>query len=158
MKRNWLRAVPALAIGLTALALASPALAHDPNCTRSHSQQDVYADEYRSDGYGTDGYARPYGDDRPYAQYGYQQQPYSQEGYTQPYSQYGYTQPYSRYGHAQSYSQYGYRQRPYSPHYGNGYQGYGNRVVHEDHIRTTFNPFPLPHLDKRIIHHQHPSY
>ena len=146
MKRKWLRAVPALAIGLTALALASPALAHDPICTRSHAQQDVYVDEYRSDGYGTDGYARPYGDDRPYAQYGYSQQPYSQYGYTQPYSQYGYTQPYS---------QYGYSQRPYSPHYGNGYQDYGTDVVHEDHIRTRFNPFPFPHFDKRIIHHHH---
>jgi hypothetical protein len=84
------------------------------------------------------GYARPYGDDRPYAQYGYPQQPYSQQGYTQPYSQYGYTQ------------------QPYSPHYGNGYQGYGTGVVHEDHIRTTFSPLPFPHFDKRIIHHYHP--
>ena len=167
MKSKLLRVAPALVLGLTALALASPALAHDPYCARPSDHQVVYDNDYGFYAYDNGDYGRPYGDDHPYAQYGYAQQPdsrygrarqpYSHDGYGQQgYSHDGYQRRYSpdyRYGQ-QGYSRDGY-QRPYSSDYGNGSRG-DERGYSEDHVRTTFNPFPLPHFDKRIIRHYHP--
>ena len=151
MKSKWLRAVTALGLGLTALALASPVLARDPYCAGSSDHQVGYDNGDPSYGYDNENYERLDGDE--YTQYGHAQQPYSHYGYGQQ----GY------YGQAQQrgYPHYGYR-RPHASGYGDSYRnGYRNgyrgneRGYYEDHVRTTFNPFPLPHIEKRIIHHYH---
>ena len=166
MNRKWLFA-GALAAAVV-MGVASPALADD-YCASPYSRPSVSVDlgvGYGSEGYG---YTRPYdsyrGSDysRPYDSYqghGYSRpyDSYQGHGYSRPYDSYqghGYSRPYDSYDRGYSYDgNYGGR------YYGDGYgrRGYGGRTVHEDHIRTTFNPFPLPHIDKRVVHHQHPAY
>ena len=169
MKSRLLRAAPALVLSLTALALASPILAQDPYCARPSDHQVVSDDGYGSYGYGNGDYSPSYGDDRQYSQYGYVQQPDLRYGHArQPYSRYGYGQQgYSRYGYQRPYSHgygYGYGQQgysrygsqsPYESDCGNDYRGSEGGYV-EDHVRSTFNLFPLPHFEKRIIRHYHP--
>lgn len=154
MQRRSLPVVPALVFGLV-LAFASTALAHDP-CTRANPHQNVYGNGYGTYGDGANDYARPYdgrsyGSDGPYGD-GYGSYGHGANGYARPYDEY---QPYdggSRHGYSRPYSS--------SPRDGYGYDGYGYRSdgygYREDHVRTSFKPFPFPHFEKRIVRHYHP--
>ncbi|MDQ2870511.1 MAG: hypothetical protein M3S32_07210 [Acidobacteriota bacterium] len=154
MKTKWFALAPALVAGFGAFALSSPARGQDAYCSSPYQQQQVYVDGYASGGYG---YARPYehqGYSRPYGHSGSYGQGY---GYARPYQQ-----PY-REGYSRRYSSYdgqGYGDQAYGDQaYGDGYgSGYGGQTVHEDHGRTTLRLFPFPHIDKRIVHHEHPIY
>ncbi len=151
MKTKWFALAPALVAGFGAFALSSPARGQDAFCSSPYQQQ-VYVDGYASGGYGGYGYARPYqhqGYARPYGHSGSYGQGY---GYARPYQQ-----PY-REGYSRRYSSYdgeGYGDQAYGDGYGSGY---GGQTVHEDHVRTTLRLFPFPHIDKRIVHHEHPIY
>jgi hypothetical protein len=149
MQRRRLPVLPALMIGFTVLAFASPALAQDPYCARAYPQQDVYVD-----GYGSYGYASPYVDG--YGSYGYRSNGYASP-YVDGYGSYGYgsnayARPYDDY-RANRYggSQYGYSRR-HSPSYGGsyGYRNYG-RGAFREHRNRTFNPFPLRRFDERRV-------
>ncbi|MDQ2978580.1 MAG: hypothetical protein M3R62_05130 [Acidobacteriota bacterium] len=134
-RTKWLFA-GALAAAIV-LGVSSPALADD-YCARSYSRQNVYADPY--------GISDPYGDTRPHDSY---RGGYSYQGNYDP------RYDGSRYG---DYPQTQYRNS--RPYYDDGYgrQGYDGGTVHEDHSRSTFRLFPFPHVDKRVVHHQHPAY
>ena len=151
MNRKWLFA-GALA-SVVMLGASSRALADD-YCARPDSRQNVYVDGYSSHGDAGYGYTRPYDSyDGGYSyegNYGARYDGPRYDGY--PQTQYPYSQPYYQDGYGRQ--GYGYGRQGY----GYGRQGYGGGTVHEDHIRTSFKPFPFPHIDKRVVHHEHPVY
>ena len=137
MNRKWLFAG---ALGAVMVLGASAPVLADDYCARPYSRQNVYVDRgysHETDGYG---YAREYNsyDDGGYSHEGNYSRQYARPGYRgYPQSQYRFSRPYDQDGY--------------------GREGYG-ATVHEDHIRTTFKPFPFPHIDKRVVHHEHPVY
>lgn len=147
MNRKWLFAAALGAVIVT--GVSSPALADD-YCASPYAGLNVYVGGGYSHGNGGYGYVRQY--DSYNGGYGYQGN-YGYQG------DYGYE---GNYGYQGNYGHGGYPQTRYQysqPYYQDGYgrQGYG-ATVHEDHIRTTFKPFPFPRIEKRVVHHEHPIY
>ncbi len=148
MKKKWFALAPALVVGFGAFAISSTAKAQEAYCSSPYQQQQVYSDGYASGGYG---YARPYEHQGYSRQYGHSGSYGQGYGYARPYQQ-----PY-REGYSRRYSSYD--GQGYGDQYGDGYgSGYGGQTVHEDHVRTTLRLFPFPHIDKTIVHHEHPIY